>query len=651
MDQDTTPITVGTAGHIDHGKTQLVEQLTGMRADRPYERERGMTIDIGYAEMAAPGGRRVGFVDLPGHGRPGHERFIRNMVAGATGIDLALLVVAADDGVMPQTREHTEILDLLGVCRGLAVLNKIDLVDEEMRELALEELQEFLASTSLRDAPVVACSALTGEGVDEVRRQLLDLVGQAGATKDPGAFFLGVQRTFAATGFGCIVTGVPSAGHVAVGDELELLPARRRARVRAIEIYHESAPRARAGHRTALNLAGVPHDEVTRGMVVAAPGIYGSSRHLAVELRMLPTSRRPLKHAGGGRFLTGTLEEMASVYLLAGDALKPGDKALVEVRTVKPVTVRDGMAFILRSDNAKETLGGGRIVAHRDAPIGRRNRGLHNWLATWAAALDDPGERVRALLDRDGPAAPAALATRCQLARDATAALLERLREAGELELLRGGAYVRAAQAADAVAAVRSALEEMHRKRPLVAALPVAEVRDHAGLTEQLMLAAVERLGKEVVAEGRRLRLTSHEVRLDPALTQAADQLMGCLADARFAPPERDKLATAAGLDAPSLKGALTYLGDQGSVREVAPGLLYTKEVLDEGLRLLKAVAAKRGSFEPVDAKAALGGISRKWLIPLLEYYDRIGATRRDGNARLLTRRGEAMAQGGIDVT
>jgi len=646
MDQDTTPITVGTAGHIDHGKTQLVEQLTGMRADRPYERERGMTIDIGYAEMAAPDGRRVGFVDLPGH-----ERFIRNMVAGATGIDLALLVVAADDGVMPQTREHAEILDLLGVRRGLAVLNKIDLVDEEMRELALDELQEFLEATSLRGAPVVACSAITGEGMDEVRRQLLGLVGQAGATEDPGAFFLGVQRTFAATGFGCIATGVPSAGHVAVGDDLELLPARKRARVRAIEIYHESAPSARAGHRTALNLAGVPHDEVERGMVVAAPGIYGSSRHLAVALRMLPTARRPLKHAGSVRFLTGTLEEMASVYLLAGDALKPGAEALVEVRTVQPVTVRDGMAFILRSDNAKETLGGGRIVAQRDAPIGRRNRALHEWLATWAAALDDPEERVRTLLDRDGPAAPAALATRCQLARHPTEALLERLRTAGELEQLPGGAYVRAAQAADAVAAVRAALEEMHRERPLLATLPVAEVRDRAGLTEQLTAAAVERLGEDVVAEGRQLRLASHEVRLDPALTQAADQLMSCLANARFAPPGRDKLTTATGLDASSLQGALTYLGDQGSVREVAPGVLYGKETLDEGLRLLKAVAAERGSFEPVDAKAAFGGISRKWLIPLLEYYDRIGATRRDGNARQFTRRGEAMAQGGIDAT
>ncbi|MHC4547229.1 MAG: selenocysteine-specific translation elongation factor [Planctomycetota bacterium] len=641
---ETTPITVGTAGHIDHGKTQLVERLTGMRADRPYERERGMTIDIGYAEMRAPDGRRIGFVDLPGH-----ERFIRNMVAGATGIDLALLVVAADDGVMPQTREHTEILELIGVRRALVVLNKIDLVDEETRELALEELREFLAPTALRAAPVVACSAATGEGVEEVGAQLLALVGEAAADEDPGAFFVGVQRTFAATGFGCIVTGVPAAGHVAVGDEVEVLPAGKRARVRAIEIYHEPAPRARAGHRTALNLAGISHDEVARGMVVAAPGVYEPGRHVAVKLRLLGTARRPLKHAGGARFLTGTLETMASVYLLSGDALAPGASALVEVRTANPVAARAGAPFILRSDNAKETLGGGRIVAVRAAPLGRRDRTLHARLESWAGALDRPAECLRLALRLDGPAAPTALAVRCQLAKEATAHLLAGLCAEREVEVLPGGAYVLTAEAAEAAEAVRATLAAMHREHPLLGALPVAEVRDRAGISEPLLLAAIARLGDDVVAEGRLLRLASHRVSLAPELTRAADRVLACLDEARFAPPARDKLAGATGLDAPSLTGALTFLGDRGAVREVAPGMLYSKAVLDEGIRLLQAVARERGSFEPVDAKAVLGGISRKWLIPLLEYYDRLGATRRDGNARMLTRRGEAMAEGGID--
>jgi len=642
---DTTPITIGTAGHIDHGKTLLVERLTGMRADRPYERERGMTIDIGYAEMQAPDGRRIGFVDLPGH-----ERFIRNMVAGATGIDLALLVVAADDGVMPQTREHVEILGLLGVRRALVVLNKVDLVDEETRELALEELREFLAETPLAGAPILTCSAATGEGVDAVRERLLALVSEAAHGDDPGAFFLGVQRTFAAAGFGCIVTGVPAAGHVAVGDELELLPAGRRARVRAIEIYHASAPRARAGHRTALNLAGVAHDEVARGMVAATPGVYAASRHLAARLHLLPSARRALRHAASGRLLTGTLETMASVYLPAGDALKPGASAIVELRTPEPVTVRDGAPFILRSDNAKDTIGGGILVASLPGPLGRRDPATVERLARWEACLSDPAERLRTALALDGAATAGALAIRCQLAREAVAALLQGMRERGELAELAGGALVPAGDVARAVEAVRDALRAMHREQPLVEDLPVAEVRDRAGVTEPLLLAALERLGDEVVRDGRQMRLAAHRVTVDPGLRAAADRLLGCLRASRFAPPAKAQLGEAAGLDAAALRNALTWLGDQGAVREVAPGLLYSKEVLDEGLRLLRAVARQRGSFEPVDAKAALGGISRKWLIPLLEYYDRLGATRRDGNARHLTRKGETLAEGGIDA-
>jgi len=641
----TTPVTVGTAGHIDHGKTRLVERLTGMRADRPYERERGMTIDIGYAEMATDSGRRIGFVDLPGH-----ERFIRNMVAGATGIDLALLVVAADDGVMPQTREHVEILGLLGIRRGIAVLNKIDIVDEEMRELALEELTEFLAGTSLKGAPILCCSAETGEGIDELRAALLDMVGDAAVEEDPGSFFLAVQRSFAAQGFGCIATGVPSAGHVDIGDELELLPAAKRARVRGIEIYHATAERARAGHRTALNLAGIPHDEVGRGMVVAEPGVFVPSRFAAAELTMLAHAKRPLKHAAGVRLLTGTLEEMAQVYLLSGDTLEPGESALVELRARRPFVVRDGDPFILRSDNAVETLGGGRIVTGLARPIGRRNERMRERLERWAAALHDPRQRLRAAIDLDGPAAPAALAKACRLQRGPAANLLAAMRGEGELVVLPGGAYAPAAAVASGSQALLEALATMHAGHPLLAALPLAEVRDRAGLAEALLQAVLSGLGDQVVVAGRTVRLASHVVTLDDATERAAGQLRRCLADAAFAPPKREQLAEAAGLEAADLARALTFLTDQGGLREVAPGLLYAKEQLDEGLRLLRAVAQRRGSFEPVDAKAALGGISRKWLIPLLEFYDRIGATRRDGNERKLTPKGELLAENGIDA-
>jgi len=641
---ETTPLTIGTSGHIDHGKTLLVERLTGMRADRPYERERGMTIDIGYAEMRTEDGRRIGFVDLPGH-----ERFVRNMVAGATGIDLALLVVAADDGVMPQTREHVDILDLLGVKRVLVVLNKIDAVDPEMRELAHEELREFLDGTWLKGAEILPCSAATGEGVPELRSRILALVAESGRKDDPGAFFLGVQRTFAAAGFGCIVTGVPAAGSVSTGDELELLPGVRRARVRAIEIYHEAAERARAGHRTALNLAGIHHDEVARGMVVAAPGVFRPGRFVVCELRLLAGARRPLRHAAHVRFLTGTLEEMASVHLLEGNTLAPGERALVEIRTADPVTVLDGASFIVRSDNAAFTIGGGRIVTTSEEPVKRKDAARHETLRRWAEALPDPERRLRLALELEGASGAAALAARCQLDREAATRMLEAMRARGELAQLPGGAYVEAQAVERAATALRAALTALHAENPLLAALPLADVRDRAHVGEALLEPALARMGKEIAVEGRNVRLSGHRVDLDPELSRAADRLLASLAGGRFAPPELPKLAAASGLDAASLRRAMTFLRDRGVVRDVAPDLVYSKTVLDEGLRLLRAVASKRGSFEPLDAKAVLGGISRKWLIPLLEYYDKLGATRRDGNARLLTRKGEAMAERGID--
>jgi selenocysteine-specific elongation factor len=641
---DTLPVTVGTAGHIDHGKTLLVERLTGMRADRPYERERGMTIDIGYAEMRAPDGRRIGFVDLPGH-----ERFVRNMVAGATGVDLALLVVAADDGVMPQTREHVQILGLLGVRRGLAVLNKIDLVDEETRLLAAEELREFLRGSVFAEAPVFPVSAATGEGVGALRDAILAEVAQVPAREDPGAFFLAIQRSFAAPGFGCIVTGVPSAGSVAVGDEVELLPPGRRARVRSIEIYHEPADRARAGHRTALNLAGVHHHETARGMVVAAPGVYRASRHVAARLRLLSHVRKGIRHASLARFLTGTLEQVVAVYLLEGDALLPGAEAIVELRAAEPVAARDGDAFILRSENSSETLGGGRVLEQLENPIGRRDRALHERLRRWSSALDDPRARLREAIEGGGGATPAALAARAKLTRDATEAILAPLLASGELVALSGGVIAPRSRVESARASLLDALAAMHRERPLLEALPVAEVRDRAGLDEALLGAAIEAAGAEVAVTARTLRLAKHAVRLDESTAGAAEIVLRRLREARFAPPERDALPAAAGLPAASVEKALTFLLDRGAVRQVAPGLLYPKETLDEGLRLLRAVAKSRGSFEPLEAKTVFGGISRKWLIPLLEYYDRIGATRRDGNRRIVTRRGDHLADSGID--
>jgi selenocysteine-specific elongation factor len=368
-------------------------------------------------------------------------------------------------------------------------------------------------------------------------------------------------------------------------------------------------------------------------------------------LSLLPSSRRAVRHTGELRFLSGTLEEMAAVFLTEGEALRPGATALVELRCRGPVVVRDGDPFIVRTSNARETIGGGRVVSRLDGPLGRRDPERRRALVRRAEALGDPARMVRTALDQAQVATVRDLAVRCQLTPVATEEILKRLETESEVVPMWGGRVAPSDAVRRAADALRKALEALHRERPLVAALPVAEVRDRAGLDDALLGAAVELLGSEAVLEGRTVRLASHRVRIDPETARAAETLLGCLEQGRFAPPESSRIGEATGLGGPAIEAAFALLFDRGEVREVAPGLCYPKKTLDEGVRLLGAVARKRGPFEPVDAKAAFGGISRKWLIPLLEYYDRLGATRRDGNARILTRRGEAMAEGGIDAT
>jgi len=341
---------------------------------------------------------------------------------------------------------------------------------------------------------------------------------------------------------------------------------------------------------------------------------------------------------------------MAKVYLLEGNALEPGMDALVEVRTTEPLTVRDGASFIIRTDNAKETLGGGRIVASLDRPIGRKNVSKHDRLRRWADALDDPRERLRFMLADRGALTPAQLARETQLSREAVATLLETMSGEGELVTLPGGSFTTRSAVDAASTALREAVRAMHKEQPLLEALPIATVRDRAQLDEAQLTAALAELGDEAVVEARTIRHRDHSVKLDGATDRAAKTVLACLEQARFAPPARDQVPDETGLTTKEAQSGFVYLKARGDLRDVAPGILYARSILDEGIRILAKISEGRGHFEPADAKRALGGISRKWLIPLLEYYDRIGATRRDGNGRRLTNKGQAMAEGGIDV-
>ena len=333
------PIVIGTAGHIDHGKSTLVKVLTGIDPDRlKEEQERGMTIDLGFARFRLPDGRRVGMVDVPGH-----ERFIKNMVAGATGIDLVILVVAANDGVMPQTREHLSIMQLLGVGRGLVALTKIDMVEAGLVELALEDVRATIQGTFLEGAPILPLSSITGEGLEEFKQVLFRLASETPPRSDAGVFRLPVQRVFSAKGFGTVVTGIPVSGSVALGDVLEVLPRGLRGKVRGLQAYQESTERARAGHSTAINLADVDQHEVTRGNVLATPGFFRPTRMVAASLDALALLDKPVEDRTAIRLHTGTAEALGELVLLDCEELEPGGSALVQLRLEEPVVCAPGV--------------------------------------------------------------------------------------------------------------------------------------------------------------------------------------------------------------------------------------------------------------------------------------------------------------------
>src|SRR5438477_5332914 len=359
---------LGTAGHIDHGKTSLVKARTGIDCDRlPEEKARGITIDIGFAHLDL-GDFRLGIVDVPGH-----ERFVKNMLAGATGIDLALLVVAADDSVMPQTREHLEILKLLGIRRGLVALTKADLVDDTTREVVELEVRELVRGSFLADAPIIPTSAQTGMGVEELKAALVDVCRKV--TEEPAAewFRLPIDRAFVVQGHGTVVTGSVTSGSVKVGDELEWQPRGERVRVRSLQNHDQPVEEVHRGQRAAINLAGIRHEDVIRGQEIATPGYLMPSRTVTVRLHCLRDARRPIKHRLPVRFHDGTAEVMGTVSLLDCDSIEPGAWGLAQLFLEEPATTVWGQPFVIRTSSATQTLGGGQVLQ----PVARKVRRRH----------------------------------------------------------------------------------------------------------------------------------------------------------------------------------------------------------------------------------------------------------------------------------
>ncbi len=619
---------IGTAGHVDHGKTALIHTLTGVETDRfREEKERGISIDIGFAQFVLPSGRRAGVIDVPGH-----ERFIKNMLAGITGIDVVLLVVAADEGVMPQTREHLDILRLLEIKQGIIVLTKRDLVDEELLELVAEDVKEAVQGTFLEDAPVVAVSSVTREGIDELVA-LLDQVLERSEAKDVTAFArLPIDRAFVRPGFGTVVTGTLVGGIIREGDRMELLPEGAEVRVRGLQVHGEKVERAEAGQRVAVNLSGVERSEVRRGHVLCAPGYLRSTTSFAARLHLLHSWSKELKHGTRVHLHTGTTEVLGRVLLLEGDTLEPGGTAYVQIKTEAPLVVGRGDHYIIRSYSPVYTMGGG-IVIEPHAHY-KRSQAAQAIEELKIKETGGTGGVITETLARSGmtPLGVQDLARQTGIPPETIQTELESLQE--DVRILDNGMLIHRRGFGRFVQAVREELERFYRQYPLRSGPAKEEVRRKLGLGGReftALLAAAEAAGELAVVR-ERVALPQREVRLNSGQARIADGLMAAITEAGFTPPTVAELKER--FKARDTEEVIVYLVEQGKAVRVGDDMIIAAGTLEEAARLTREHLRSAGKITVSEFRTLLN-TTRKYALPLLEWMDEQKITRRAGDERL----------------
>ncbi len=604
---------MGTAGHIDHGKTSLVRALTGIDTDRlEEEKRRGISIDLGFAHLG-----NLGFVDVPGH-----ERFVKNMLAGASGIDLLLFVIAADESIKPQTREHFEICRLLGIPRGIIALTKSDLVDQDILDLVHLEIAEFVHGSFLENAPVIPVSATTRQGLDELRVALEDAaraIAGKDATRHPR---LPIDRSFSIRGHGAVVTGTLISGTLTLEDEVELYPSGKRARIRGLQVHGASVNRARAGERTAVNLAGIDSTEARRGMTIAPPGIFHSTQMIDCAFELL-ASAHPLKHRAPVHFHAGTAEVEAQARLLSSlDPVKPGTRAHVRFVLRDPLLLLPGDRFIVRMFSPVVTIGGG-VVLDIAPPTRMRRAQLDQRLTQM-----ESGNRVSILIHESkfGMGVPDLVAR--------TGLLVSEIGEPEGTSRLPGNVLIATGAIDRMLAKFRAILKDYHRKNPLQPGLAKEELRSRelAGAPAFLLDAMVAR-AKDIVVEGEIVRLASHRVSLKEDEATATEKIEALFRDAGLAVPSTPEVLAKSGVEPARARTLLQMLLKNRKLIRVGDELIYHISAIDA---LRQTLATRKGArFSVADFKDWTG-VSRKYAIPLLEYLDREHATRRDGDARVV---------------
>ena len=631
---------LGTAGHIDHGKTSLVKALTGIDTDRlKEEKARGITIELGFAHLELPGGIRFGIVDVPGH-----EKFVRAMVAGVGGMDLVMLTVAADEGIMPQTREHLDILRLLGVKSGLVVLTKRDKVDREWLELVTEVVRDFVAGSFLEEAAIVPVSSRSGEGLEELRAELVRLADRVDEKRREGSFRLPIDRVFTVAGFGTVVTGTLLSGEIRVNDDLELLPSGREGRVRGIQVHGEKAEQGQAGQRLAVNIQGLDLDQAHRGDVVVPRGVFRATRAVDVRLDYLASAPRELKHRATLRLHSATCEVPAQVILLDRDTLQPGESAYVQLRLKEPALLLSGDSYILRISAPATTVGGGVVL---DPFPPRRRRRSSEALELLEAFGQADHQRTVALIIAQSLLSGISfeeILLRSGVPRKVAEAALSALLTSGEaLQMTREPRMFLAKDAFETL--TKGLVDEL---AAFLAANPLKEGMGKEELKTRLpkrsdprfftpLLSALEKDGM-LIPDREIVKLGGKLARKGVSGEDLSSKMALFLQEGGIEPPTVREVMERFRCDEKSVRDNLALLVRNGNVARISSDLFYSAGALNGLREKLVAHLTEKGEITPPEYRE-LTGLSRKFLIPLLEYFDSEKLTIRVGDKRVARRK------------
>lgn len=659
-------IIIGTAGHIDHGKTSLVRALTGIDTDRlPEEKKRGLTIDLGFAYLDLDENRRVSIVDVPGH-----ERFVKNMLAGATSINLVLFVIAADDGVMPQTIEHLEIINLLGIKHGLIVLTKKDLVTDEWLAVVQEDIKKIVTGTSLEHAPIIPVSVVTGEGIEACETAIRELIAQIQVQSSVRVFRMPVDRSFTISGYGCVVTGPILGGQVSVEDEIEILPMKKAVRVRGIEVTGERVTSAFAGQRAAVNLAGIKSAEIRRGYELSIPGYLQPTNTIDALMRLIKSAKNPLKNRARIRFHLNTSEVMGRVVLLDRDALKPGEEALCQFLLEDLITTEREDRFIIRSYSPAYTIGGGKVLRYNTIRLKRfQEKTLHVLRILASGNLPDMIEQAYVnnihVCKGERPFAPTVDDISRQVnihpstAENVIAGLVKKGLLLKFLIEGKGGIIHR-----DIIALVKehilNTLKAFHKENPVKTGIEESQLRTlvsagflsapktakakmgesrrkpiFAGNIQPFLFTAalsVLKNEKAVKIMDNKLSLMDFKLEVSTKDKGAADKIEEIFLKAGFTPPSLQEIMTKFGT---SGKAAIPLLAEQKKLMMIENGLYFHATALNKLKELVRAYVTRNGPMSVAQFRD-LTGTTRKYAVPLLEYFDAIHFTKRTGDVRIV---------------